>query len=149
MTARGVHFALDREDEKRVLEAAKEGEDALFDFITADLEERWDGQWLVESDKAWSDLHDLLAENETLATCILGGEPLSKGEMFIVSYLTAPEARAVHERLEDCDESWLRGRCDTDLLDEFPYLWSNFMDIQTFFATAAEAERAVIFTAAS
>jgi hypothetical protein len=50
MACRGVHFALTPEDAARI-DAARD-DDQLMALIE-EIEERWDRDWLVETDKAW------------------------------------------------------------------------------------------------
>ena len=45
MACRGVHFALATEEESRLLGLA--GDDAaVIDFVTEEVEDRWDRDWL-------------------------------------------------------------------------------------------------------
>jgi hypothetical protein len=64
--------------------------------------------------------------------------------------------RDVANALRPIDQTWLRGRYDAiDEADyrgahddaDFQYTWDSFVDVQGFYARAAAAGRAVIFTA--
>src|SRR5688572_24543107 len=118
MTARGVHFALDTSDARRVLDAA--GDDEALAEIFEDIEERDDEDWLVETDKAWDAIHRCLTDGtltgetpRALALCIAGGRQLYEGEDYFAAYVSPEEVAQVDAALRDIDEAWMRSRYDT------------------------------------
>ena len=161
MGCRGVHFALTDGDEQRLLSAAGD-DDALLDLIQEEIEERGDKEWLQETDKAWDAIHRCLTDG-TLSfapksarhKCILGGRRMYSGDDYIISYLTADEVREVAEAIAPITETALRERyfkIDESDYDEpvseedCGYTWDWFEPLKTFFAKAAAANRAVVFT---
>jgi len=50
MACRGVFFALTAKDVKRLL--AAESDDDVLEIVEEEIEERWDEDWLQETDKA-------------------------------------------------------------------------------------------------
>jgi hypothetical protein len=54
---RGVHFALTSADEARLAESR---DDANVMEIVEEIEERWDRDWLFQTDKAWDEIHRCL-----------------------------------------------------------------------------------------
>ena len=62
MGCRGVHFALTNEEAERLLAAAASG-DAV-DYLEEEIEEQWNEDWLVETDKAWDVIHRCLTDGK-------------------------------------------------------------------------------------
>jgi hypothetical protein len=162
MGARGVHFALAAEAERRLLAAAAEGDDSVIELIE-EIEEEWERPYLVETDKAWDAIHRCLSDGSLdlgggaypLSHAILGGRQLYDGEDYFVCYVPADQVRDVAGALEPLDEAWLRERyltLDPDDYgqpiddEDFVYTWANLRDLADFFVLAAGAGRAVIFT---
>ncbi|GAA2398374.1 hypothetical protein GCM10010191_01370 [Actinomadura vinacea] len=149
----GVHFALDQEQERLVLGA--EGDEELAAVIE-EIEETSDPHWHMPSDKAWDAIHRCLsAEDDGLSPVILGGRDLYEGEDYFVAYVTAEEVRALAQALPSLDRERFSRRYFAMDVDEYPgphgerdfaYTWENFEDVREFFARAAEAGRAVVFT---
>ena len=90
-----------------------------------------------------------------MRAAVLGGRQLVEEAEYTVSYVSAEQVRDVAEALSVIEEHWLRGRYDTlgdtDYAgpvdeDDFEYTWECLEDVREFFAMAAEAGRAVIFT---
>ena len=160
MACRGVHFALNDEDAGRVLAATDD--DALLSVIQEDIENRWDEEWLAQSDKAWDAIHHCFTDGTLTfksATprhrCILGGRQLFKGEHYIVSFVTPGQVKEVAEAVRNIDEEWMRQRYfaisakdyERPLSEEdFGYTWSWFEGVQSLYQKAAAAGRAMIFT---
>jgi len=157
----GVHFALSTQDEARLLAAA--GDDDAVIGIVEQLEEGSFPGPHCDSDKAWDALHRCLTDGKLeytggsypLRAAILGGRQLIEDAEYTVSYVSADQVRDVAEALSVIEEDWLRRRYDTlgdtDYAgpmdeDEFEYTWDALEDIREFFAVAAEAGQAVIFT---
>jgi hypothetical protein len=160
MACRGVHFALTADDERQLLAAGGDDE-AVLDLIVEDIEDRWDEEWLQETDKAWDAIHRCLTDGtlsfestSPLHQCILGGRQMYSGDDYIVSYLTAEEVGQVAQAIASIDEVTLRDRYDQIDEDDyaaslsqedFDYTWGWFEPLKLFFAKAADAGRAVVF----
>ena len=55
MACRGVHFALTDDDRAKLLIATRD--DDVLSVVQKEIEERWDTDWLCETDKAWDAIH--------------------------------------------------------------------------------------------
>jgi Domain of unknown function (DUF1877) len=162
MGARGVHFAITVEQMDDLLKAADDEE--LMAQIER-IEEAWDRQFLVESDKAWDAIHRCLTDGSLLYESgeyplnhvICGGRHLDAGDDYTISLVNPEQVKDVARALEPLTEDWLRQRYfallkpddyefDIDE-DDFQYTWSNFEDVRSLFRKAALADRAVVFTA--
>ena len=158
MTARGVHFAIDSDQAKRLL--AAEDDDELISIVE-EIEEEWDGAF--ESDKAWDALHRSLSngtldpeEGEPpLNTVFFGGKVLNQDDDYHVVLITPREVSEIATALAKVTEPWLRSRYDAlefpdyegEKSDEdFAYTWSSFQGLPKFFSRAAKDKRHVIFT---
>ncbi|MEO0604209.1 MAG: DUF1877 family protein [Myxococcota bacterium] len=157
--ARGVLFALDDDPAARL--AAADGDAAVRDCI-ADIEEQWDTAWLFQTDKAWDAIHRsltdgrLLYENGTfpLNHCILGGIQLHAEDHWVVAVTPEEHTADVANALAAVTEDVLRaGYARIDVGDypdksdaDFAYTWASFRGLPEFYAKAAEAGRAVVFT---
>lgn len=160
MACRGVHFALDANDATSVLAAPDDR--ALLTVIQESIEERWDEEWLAQSDKAWDAIHRCLTDG-TLSVkattprhrCILGGQQLHQGDSYVVSFVSPEQVQEVAEAIQALDETWMRTRyfaipqsnyphplCE----DDFQYTWAWFQHVRALYLKAATAGRAMIFT---
>lgn len=163
MSGRGVHFALSAADEEALFKASQAGDDAVLEFIHEDLEERWEREWLYETDKAWNAIHRCLTDGELLydngrpplSLAILGGYQQLEGPDETVSVKPADNVGEIASALEAVTREQLRERYDslseTDYASQmspkdFDYTWSNFVGLVEFYRRAAEADRAVVFT---
>jgi hypothetical protein len=165
MTSRGVHFALSATDLRRVLAASDP--DDLQELISEDIEERYlsapKARWAFETDKAWDALHRSLTDGQLLyesgpfplAYAVLGGRPLDVGDDYTACLTTPAQVAEVAAALPGVSRDWLRARYwsldplayGSPLSDEdFEYTWSSFLGLPAFFARAAKARRAVLFT---
>jgi len=160
MSCLGVHFALSPVQEQHLLVAADDDE-AVIESLEQ-IEDAWDDEHVVETDKAWDAIHQCLtgalefdAGAYPLSHAVLGGRHLYQGEDFIVSYVTAEQAQDVSAALAPIDEAWFRERLFAlDLEnyagphdeDDFGYTWQNFQDLRRFYEQAVADGRAVIFT---
>ncbi|MFG2005175.1 YfbM family protein [Spirillospora sp. NPDC048911] len=153
-----MHFAITADQERLLLAS-----DAGIGEILEDIEENWNEDALsVSTDKAWDAMHRCLSDGTLdpdggeypLSHAVLGGRHLHE-EIYVV-HLTVAEVRDVAEALSGVDEAWLRQRFDAiDDPDyggphddeDFKYTWTNLLDVRAFYERAAEAGRAVIFTA--
>ncbi len=161
MTARGVHFALTAEDEARLVDEPDADDDHLIDVL-GEIEERWNRDWLVETDKAWDAIHRCLTDGTLhyghgpLEKCILGTGYIYEGNDYIVNFLDADEVKEVAEAIKDIDREWMRAKYNAiDPADygqplseeDFEYTWESFVELRTFFHKAAKHNRAVVFSA--
>lgn len=162
MSQRGVYFALLQPEVAKLRQAHSDAD--LLAIIQDDIEEHWDTAWLFQTDKAWAGLHRCLTDGRLeftngtypLNACVLGGEQLHRGDDYIVSLLTPSQVREVADALGGIDAEWLRkryfamGEADygSPLTDEdFDYILKDgFVGLPEFFAKAAAAGRAMIFT---
>lgn len=160
MACRGVFFALNDDDAQRLLAAA--GDDRGHRTTVDEIEDKWDEEWLAETDKAWDALHRCLSDGrlnfEALthrAMCVLGGQQLYGGDNYIVSLLTPEQVKQVAAAIRDIDEAWIRNRCFSIPADddELPisqadclYTVSYFEGVQALDQKAAMSGRAMIFT---
>jgi hypothetical protein len=157
----GVHFALSTKDEARLLAAV--GDDDAVIGIVDEIEEGSHTELHCDIDKSWDALHRCLTDGRLeyangsypLRAAVLGGRQLIEEAEYTVSYVSADQVRDVAEALSVIQEDWLRRRYetlrDTDYVgpvdeDDFEYTWDGLEDVREFFAEAAEAGRAVIFT---
>jgi hypothetical protein len=161
MSHLGVHFALSSKDLTRLLKLTDP--EALLALITDDLEERYlEHEWAFETDKAWDAIHRCLTDGRLLyesgpfplAYAVLGGRPLDVGDDYTACLTSAAQVRKVSKVLSDVDEAWMRKRyralSKTDYgecsAEDFDYTWKSFQGLPAFFAKAARASRAVLFT---
>ena len=164
MACRGVLFAITEEDVKHLLAArlAAEPNEAVLEVLE-EIEERWEEDWLMETDKSWDAMHRCLTDgklefdngNYPLNHCILGGTQLYDGDDYIISLKTPNQVADIAAALKPIGEADLRQRHDKidretyqGTVDEanFEYTWSWFPSLPEFYANAAEAGRSVIFT---
>ncbi|MTD93026.1 DUF1877 family protein [Hyphomicrobium sp. xq] len=162
MVARGVHFALTAEDERRLL-ACPAGQRP--DFIRNDIEEFYfahAGEWLCETDKAWDAIHRSFGASELhyeyrspLHGVILGGEPLYFRRDYIISLKKSGCVGEIAGALGAVGEQEFRARYfgidpmkyDCPLSEEdFEYSWSWLQRLIPFYLRSAEAGRSVVFT---
>jgi hypothetical protein len=160
MTVRAVSFALDP-DQARELVDLDAHERA--DFLEG-LEEAWDEEWVFEHDKAWDALHRCLGDGTLespeptplLLQAVLGGDELTPDDSEqLIRFVPAKRVGAVAEALAKVKEPWLHSRFEqlakTDYEgsgddDDFQYTWDNLKGLRAFFARAAKAKRAVVFS---
>lgn len=179
MACRGVLFALDADDQAALLAAATpekpKGWKALFGLgggtpdrdeqvmaVIEAIEERWDEDWLCETDKAWDAIHRALSGSRldfALSSprngVILGGRSLHRGEDYLISYKDAALVRdvaAAASTISDEDMGALYDQIDPDQYDgpmdadDRGYTVDNFSEVREFYARAAAAGRSVVFT---
>ena len=160
MGMRGVHFALSKDQESRLLKA--NDDDAVMKVVE-DVEKAWDEPHVQETDKAWNAIHRCLTDGRLaydngtypLNRCILGGRQLYESDDYIVAFVTANEVHDVAEVLATIDQHQFRKRYfginpddyNGRLSDEdFDYTWGWFEDLKGFYRRAATDNRSVIFT---
>jgi hypothetical protein len=111
MACRGVHFAL-TPDEAEKLESAKDDEELM--AAVEDIEDRWDRDWLQETDKTWDAIHRCLTDgtlrygSSPLHKCIPGEGSLFDADDYIVNLLEPSEVKEVAAAVRDIDEPRMR-----------------------------------------
>ena len=161
MACLGVHFALTKEDEQQLLAAAGDDQ-AILNLVQEEIEERWDEEWLLETDKAWDAIHRSLtdgtlsiAPESPFHKCILGGRQMYSGDEYIISYLDADDVKKVAEAIGPIAEAFFRERYfkinESDYgvpisEEDFGHTWELFDPLKHFFSRAAAANRAVMFS---
>lgn len=161
MSYRGVHFAITNEERGRLL--AAQSDEKLLELISDEIEERWDREWLVQTDKAWDAIHRCLTDGKLayenggypLRLCILGGRQLYHGDDYVVSLKESSQCADIAAALGEVDEGWLRKRYfaivpedyGRELTEEdFEYTLQWFSELPSFYSKAGKANRSVIFT---
>ncbi|MFV8752138.1 YfbM family protein [Nannocystaceae bacterium ST9] len=162
MSSRGVHFALAPADAERLL--ALDDPDQLVEFISEDLEERYfeAREWIVQTDNAWDAIHRCLADGRLvyasgpipLRHAVLGGEPLDAGDDYTACFVTPAQVQELAPALARVTREWFAARyatlAETDYgptsAEDLAYTWRWFEGLPEFFAKAAKAGRAVLFT---
>jgi Domain of unknown function (DUF1877) len=161
MSQRGVYFALLPADVQKLRDAKNDQQ--LLAVIQDDIEERWDEEWLFQTDKGWAAIHRCLTDGRLaydngeypLRACVLGGEQLYEADDFVVSLLTPEQVGDLASALASIDKRWLRSRYDkldpadyeTPLHDDdFEYVWNCFVGLPEFFKRVTSAGRAMVFT---
>ena len=171
MGCRGMHFALTKEQEEKLL-ALPEGDERII-YITEDIEEAWDEPHLVQSDKAWDGIHRLLTgyppeplvgfKSELIETsgtegqrlAILGGTQLHSGEDWIVCFVPADKVPLVAQAMQELDEAAVTERYHRFCKDVWPeygdidreYTLEYYQHVRDFYIRAAVNGRSVIFCA--
>lgn len=156
MPGRGVHFALN-DTELEPLLAARDDE-AVMEQID-ELEERWDKTWLAETDSAWAAIHLALTSKDAppgLGRAVLGGQQLHGGRdchVVLVPAKEVPEVASALSRLDETSFKCLYNRINRKMYgrrlspEDLAYTWGWFVPLQEFWKRAADAKRAVLFTA--
>ncbi len=160
MACRGVYFALDREQEQKLF--ATRSDDEVLTLIQEEIEEAWDEEHLVETDKAWDAIHRCLTDgsldingNSPTTLCVLGGRQFHRGHLYIVAFKNAFEVPKISLAISSLDKEWLAKRFATIAAagyegpgdqDDFEYTWNWFQQVQEFYKKAASDGRSVIFT---
>jgi hypothetical protein len=161
MTCRGVHFAITKVELNGLLTAGSDKE--LRSLISDGIEDRWDLNWLVQTDKAWDAIHRCLTDGRLatdngsypLSHCILGGKQLYVGDDYIVSLKRQSECADIAAAITRIEIEWMREKyfaipCQEyglDLTEEdFQYTWDRFSGLHDLFDRAARGDRHVIFT---
>lgn len=159
MACRGVHFAMTGDEAARFV-ALVPGDGAALMALVADIENAWDEDWLVETDKAWAAIHRCLTDGKlewgpTVAhLAVLGPEDCYPGDSYIVNFVDAAGVKQVAALLPSIERAAFRAKYDAiDAAEyvhksdeDFAYTWDNFEDLRALFVKAAKAGRAVLFT---
>jgi hypothetical protein len=157
----GVHFAITEEQTNGLLAASDD--DAVMAIIE-EIEEKWDREFLGDSDKAWDAMHRVLTDGSLLYDngeyplnlTICGGRQLYEGEDYTVALVLPEQVKVVATALESLTEEWFRNRYFSLLSpndyeftideDDFSYTWEWFQNVRDLYRKASSAGRAVIFT---
>lgn len=171
MSCLGVHFALTDEQLSGLLQAPDD--DARRMFMEQNIEVgEFPGEWAVETDKAWDAIHRALTGfpanveyfteenlplygNEVLRLCIMGGRQIYEGGDYIMMVIDADKVAGVSAALNAIDAAQFAERFRRHCIGAYPeyceeeieYYVHWFEGLKPFFARAAAAGRAVIFTA--
>jgi len=160
MSCLGVLFALTDADSQRLLAA---GDNDAVMTIIEEIEEKWDEEWLTQTDKAWDALHRCLSNGTVfydegeypLNRAVLGGKHLYDGDDYVVAYVAPNEVKDVAAALAPLTEKDLRARYDAIDGDDyngehgeedFKATWAHFLGVREFYKKSALAGRSVVFT---
>jgi hypothetical protein len=156
MSDRGVLFALTKE-EFATLRGAKG--DPKRRAVIEDIEERWDKEWLYQTDKAWYAIHHCLAssdfsDSDILKTCLLEGDQLHRGTSWVINHTPTDLMSRLAAVLRDTNEGWLAERFYTSGTfpswstsdRDFAYTLGWFVGLPSFVAKAATNSRHLVFT---
>ncbi len=158
----GVHFALASRD-LRKLRRFTEAE-VVDDFIAEELEARYPpGERAFASDESWDAIHRALTDGQLvpergpfpLAYAVLGGKRLATSAGSTACLIEPERAKAVAVALAPLTREWFGSRyqklADTDYSGPFGEAdanraWEKLVGLRAFFAEAARADRAVLFS---
>ena len=163
MAHRGVHFALTKEQESRLLSVPGD-DDAVLESVEQ-IEAAWDKPFLYETDAAWDAIHRCFCDGKLLYTggtyplnhLVCGGRQLIAGDDvgYTVTYVSPEQVLEIAKAAADVSKEVLAARYkkikqrgyDGQLgPEDFEYAWENFQGLAEFFTVAAKAHRAVVFT---
>ena len=154
-----MHFALPAADEEKLLAA---DEDMRADLVSDEFEDTYSDEWTCDTDVSWDAIHRAFNGSELsydfdgpLQGVIFGGEPLTEGDDYIISFKSAEDVRRIAAALKDVTEADFRSAyfaIDPEAYgsdpseEDFESCWRDVMELQTFYSRAAAAGRSVIFT---
>ena len=162
MAGRGVLFAVGAEDVEALL--AADGHAAVVRYVKGTIQERWEKEFVAETDKAWYAIHLCVSGGSAAldesdapeARCIFGSATLTTEDDRTVAFTPADEVAATAAALAAIDSDALRAeydRIDPDTYawadlsdDDFKYTWVYFEAARKLWQKAADSGRAVIFT---
>jgi hypothetical protein len=161
VSARGVLFAIAAEDRDALIGGGDD--DAVTEYVSEVIEERWEDEFVAETDKAWDAIHRCLTDGTLgfdngsfpLNRCILGGRLLTSGEDYLAILTDAPDVPAVSSALDGVSQEWFTAayeRIDRGSYgpehgpDDLTYTWDWFQGVRDLWRRAAASGRAVIFT---
>jgi len=163
MACRGVFFALSSEQKEHLL--ALDSDEKRLDYIQEEIEEVWDEEHLLETDKAWDAIHRCLTDgtlsaarsSTPLGKLILGGIQLySDPQSYIVNFTDSHELPEISIALKAITKEWLKTRYDHLGVTDYPqeciseqdweYTWDWFSGIPDFVDRAVLEGRSLLFT---
>ncbi|MEO3972926.1 DUF1877 family protein [Streptomyces sp. CAU 1734] len=137
VTGLGRHFALPPGEAGRLARAAPSGVAAYLE----QAEEEGHPDWTAETDTAWRPLHRALARcAPPLAHAVLGPRLLPATPAYLVTLLPAPRVPAVSAALSALNPAGLPPGPVT------PFARERLAELTAFYARAARAGRAVLFS---
>ncbi len=159
MACRGVFFALDAEQARRVQSAKNDPQ--LMEVIE-EIEETWDREFLAECDKSWDAMHRLLADGSLdwnagdypLNSVVLGDSSLHQDSSYIVCFKDVACVNDICRAIQGISrpqfESWYYSKAKNYApeygQEDSEYTWVNFEDVRKLYEIAAGSGRSVIFT---
>ncbi len=163
MACRAVLFAITDADVSRFL--AAEGDAAVMEVVES-IEEQWDEEWLCYLDKSWDGLHRCFTDGELgydngeypLNHAILGGKQLHERDDYIIALVMPEQVKDVAKALQTIAEADLKTRYwrinrnnygfvpDQLCTEDLEYIEEYLAEVKPFYAKAAKATRAVVFT---
>lgn len=161
MPGRGVLFALSPVEEAQLL--ARREAKARAAWVAGVLEERWDRDWLQETDDLWPAIHYCLHGSHAYplsgapaeAKAVFGGDAIGVSGLFSIDYKSHALTKAIASGLAKMrdDALWARAGLIERLEYEGPKGDAAQADVvhavhalKDFYRKAAQAGRAVIFT---
>ncbi len=167
MACRAVLYALTGADAKQLLNIR--GDEALEDFVVENIGEHWDEEWRCDLDKSWDGIHRTLTDGELswdngeypLNHAIIGGRQLYEGDDYIFTFVSVAQVADVAQAVNSISDEEFRERFfridpasfqrtwgEWEQVDErnFEYVAGWFGELKPFYAKAAAAGRAVLFT---
>ena len=166
MSGKAYHFALSRDDAKRLFRC--KGDEALRQFVTqlAASDQRQRNGKILENDPCWKTLHRCLSDGTLepsggefpLSHVFLGGRQLADGEDLIVALVRPDAVPIVAQALAEWSRDDLVERYRTLVADHHAeqsnvqngeQSWSSLATVRDFFQRAAENTEAILFTVIS
>jgi hypothetical protein len=160
MSCRGVFFAIEKSDSKKLRKCKNDEE--LVEYIEENIEEEWEKEWLCETDKSWDAMHRCFAEGKLelvggippLNSTIFGGEILNTESDYYVSLKDNKLVKKIGKEILLINREKLRSLYNKisndyqgDLNDEdFDYTWEWFESVKEFYIKVAQSKRDIIFT---
>jgi hypothetical protein len=155
-----VLLALTSEQEAELLGVVGDDDKSL-EIVNA-IVERWDEDWLCETDKAWDAIHRAFDSSnlswnfdEPLQGVILGGKCVYFRDDYLISYKSAEQVREIAAALSAVSSEDMAHRYD--LIDAVKYQRDKgdkdrgytlgwFEPVKNFYQKTAAAGRPVVFT---
>ena len=159
MACRGVFFALDADEVKKIRSASDD--EQLMEVIEA-IEEEWDQEFLAECDKSWDAMHRTLADGTLewnggdypLNQVVLGEPSIHQDSSYVVCFKDNACVNDIAKAIRLIDRSKFEALYFAKAKDyaleygeeDCEYTWENFQDVRRLYGKASETGRAVIFT---
>jgi hypothetical protein len=156
----GVLFAID-DSESTILKNCKNDEE-LVAYVQDTIEDRWEEEWLCQTDKSWDAIHRSFADGQMelfggklpFNSIIFGGEILNSSSDYYVSFKTNALVRMIADKITEINKesfkrlySKIAENYQGDKSDEdFEYTWVYFQEIRNFYIKVARSDKNVIFT---
>jgi hypothetical protein len=160
MSCLGVLFAIDN-TESAILKSC-ENDEELVKYVQETIEEKWDEEWLCQTDKSWEAIHrcftngqmELLGGKSPLNAVIFGGAMLGSGRDYYVSLKDNALVKRMANELATIDREILKRRYSKIADDyhgkkseeDFEYTWAWFENVRSFYLKVSQSDKDVIFT---